>query len=262
MPELPDIDYSDRYLQRTSLRRPIHHTRVLDKRILKNVSPQKLARSLKDKVFKATRRHGKFLFAKAGEGNWLVLHFGMTGSLAYVKDGEDPDYTRVAFDFDDGSTLAYQSQRLLGQVSLTSDPDEFVKQQGLGPDALSNRLTAKRFRSLAGDHKKAVKSFLMDQSLVAGIGNVYADEVLFQSGLRPDARADRLGDKQWHDLYRVMRRVLRVAARHDADVDTLPRRYLLPSRESGICPRCGQALETTSVAGRTTYFCARCQKGG
>jgi len=260
MPELPDVDYFRRYVEATSLHQGILHTHCSDDRIIRNVSPQKLARRLKHEQFRRVRRHGKFLFAGFDE-QWLVLHFGMTGALTYSTEPEDPPYARVSIEFDNGARLADQSKRLLGQVSLTREPEEFVGQQNLGPDALSGELTVDRFRSLLRSHRKAVKSVLMDQSILAGIGNVYADEILFQTRLLPTARPDELQEKRLTELYHVMRRVLRVTARHNADVKSFPRGYLLPHRDDETCPRCGRELRAETISGRTTYYCTRCQQG-
>lgn len=259
MPELPDVDYFRRYVNATALHKAIRETHVRDARIIKGVSQYSLARRLKNRRFAATVRHGKFLFAELDRGGWLVLHFGMTGMLTYYESGREPRHTRVLWTFVNDHHLAYQCQRLLGQVTIIDDRAAFVAKHALGPDALADDFRSDDFVAAMRQRRAAVKSALMDQSVVAGIGNIYADEILFQAGLRPDVRADQLDEARLRNLYRTMRRVLRVTARHNADVSSFPRTYLLPQRDYGRCPSCGGSLTEAKIAGRTACFCPRCQ---
>ena len=106
-----------------------------------------------------------------------------------------------------------------------------------------------------------IKPALMNQKLIAGIGNLYADEILFQAGVHPETRADELSNADFGRLFRVMRRVLRIASDRLADVDRFPRGYLLPRRGEGEpCPACGRDMERVTVSGRTSVFCPGCQR--
>jgi formamidopyrimidine-DNA glycosylase len=266
MPELPDVESYKRYLDATSLHQEIADVRVANAKVLSGVSGRKLQRALRGRSFERTRRHGKHLFVALDDDRWLRLHFGMTGRLAYFKHlKDDPAHDRVRFDFDNGYHLAFDDQRLFGQVGLINDPDAFIAAQGLGPDAMDASLDRSAFTERMRDRKGGLKAALIDQSLLAGIGNLYADEILFQAGLHPNSPVQRLDPKALGNLYKTMRRVLRVAVNRGAGseelVDKLPRSYLLPSRYAGRdCPRCGGPIETIKTAGRTTYFCPRCQR--
>ncbi len=265
MPELPDVEIFRRRLQRHGLERRIAEVAVNDARILDGVSRKRFRDSLAGARLTSTRRHGKHLLAAIDKGGWLTLHFGMTGALVPFDDMDDePDYDRIRFDFADGGHLAYTSLRMLGKVGLAEDADAFIEKEKLGPDALAPDFDLAAFEAAVEGRRTNVKSVLMDQSAVAGIGNIYADEILFKAGLHPKSRIDKLSKKALRALYRQTRKVLETAIDRGAGseqfLERLPRSYLLPQRaKDGDCPRCHAPLRTTRVGGRTTYFCPECQ---
>ncbi len=261
MPELPDVAACRRYLQRHALRQPIAHTRVRDRRLLRGISAAALSRRLAHEQLTATRRHGKHLFARSGKG-WLTLHFGMTGTLRYYDRAQEdiPPHTGLLLEFGNGHALAYRCPRRLGRIGWTEGVEDFVRSQHLGPDALDHALDAGALRRRLGA-RGAIKARLLDQSRIAGIGNLYADEILYQAGIHPATAVRLLTGPEVRRLHRVMRRVLRTAARHGGRVAELPRRWLLPHREGDHrCPRCGGTATRTSVGGRTTWYCPGCQR--
>lgn len=261
MPELPDVVQLKRYFDATSLHQEIAGSHVADERILENVTARQLSPRLKGSAFAAAHRHGKFLFAELSRGGYLVLHFGMTGELHYYKDGDEPRFTRLLVDFDNGRHLAVCWQRMLGEVNVTDDRDGFIAKRELGPDALADGFGREAFVEALSGRRGSVKAALMNQSIVAGIGNVYSDEILFQARRHPATTLDQLDEDDLGELYRVMRRVLQTAVRHDADTSTFPRSYLLRDRDQdGACPECGGELAEQDVSGRTARFCPRCQK--
>lgn len=262
MPELPDVERFKQYLDATALHQKVTGVEVRDAQILQGVSSRRLRSHLEGRTFRSTSRHGKFLFVHAGSPPLLVLHFGMTGYLDYARQGRDPpEHARVVFHLADGFRLAYVCQRKLGLVTLTDDAESFVEEHDLGPDALDEDLTSEQFCQRLSGRRGAVKSALMNQAIVAGVGNVYADEILYQAGLKPGRRLDDIDEGTAKRLYRTMRRVLRTCIRHHADITRLPRNYLLRHRDSdGRCPGCGGELKKTRISGRGTWFCPRCQQ--
>ncbi len=261
MPELPDVERFKMYLDATSLHQEIVATEVHDPDVLDGISGRKLRASLEGESFEETSRHGKFLFVQLASPRLLVLHFGMTGYLDYAHKDEFPKHARVVFRFEGGGRLAYVCQRKLGRVAMTDDRDEFLDSQQLGPDALDEHLTVRRFAERIEGRRSAVKSALMNQSILAGVGNIYADEILFQAGIAPDRRAAELDDKALRTLHRAMRRVLQTAIRNRAEVSRLPKTYLLRRRDQdGPCPKCGHKLKTIRISGRRTSFCPQCQR--
>ena len=260
MPELPEVETFKRYLDSTSLRQRITNVEVRDAYVLKRVSVRQLARRLKGRRFENSYRHGKHLFVRAGNQLWLRLHFGMTGSLEYLKDDEvAPKTARVIFRFEDNCRLAFDDQRKFGEIELIEDVDEFRQTRRLGPDALEISLS--QFKAIVGKHRGAVKAILLNQQLIAGIGNLYADEILFRARMHPATEAARLSDKDLKRLFRATRYVLGKAIALRTDFNRLPRSWLLTHREKlGRCPRCGRALASTTIGGRTSWFCTHCQR--
>ncbi len=260
MPELPDVESFKRYFDATSLHQRISGIDVRSAYILKGISAHELARRLKGRCFESTCRHGKHLFVRVDRDLWLRLHFGMTGSLQYIKHEEQaPKHTRVLFVFATDHRLAFEDQRKFGEVGLLKDIDEFLKKRGLGPDALDINLS--QFKEIFGKHRGAVKTILLNQKLIAGIGNIYADEILFRARIHPATQISALKAKTVANLFRATRYVLRTAVDAKADVDLMPKSWLVPHRgKGGKCPRCGRELKSETIGGRTAWFCAHCQK--
>jgi len=262
MPELPDVERFKGYLDANALHQKVAAVEVRDADILERVSARRLRSQLRGRPFESTSRYGKFLFVHRPSPPLLVLHFGMTGYLDYAReDREPPEHARVVLHFAEGHRLAYVCQRKLGLVTLADDRQAFIEKRGLGPDALDEGLTFRAFADRLSGRRGAVKSALMNQAILAGVGNVYADEVLFQAGIAPGRRVDQLDDKELRNLHRTMRRVLKTSIRNNAEISRLPRTYLLPHRDSdGRCPRCDRELKKARISGRGTYLCPHCQE--
>jgi formamidopyrimidine-DNA glycosylase len=260
MPELPDVDVYRQYVNATSLHQTIEKVAVDAPRMLKDITPESLRSRLEGAELEATRRHGKHLLIALSPGPWLALHFGMTGRLDYAKrDGGAPRHTRLSIEFANGYRLAGVWQRRLGEIALARDPDSFVEERGLGPDALGLELGELKER--LARRRGAIKSALMDQGLLAGIGNVYSDEILFQAWLRPGREANGLDEHDLARLHRAMWHVLRLAIARRADPEQVPRSWLLPHRgPNQRCPRCGAGIERATIGGRRAYFCPKCQR--
>jgi len=260
MPELPEVETFKRFLDSTSLHQRIAGVEVRDAYVLKHVSVPELTGRLKGRRFENSHRHGKHLFVRTDGDLWLRLHFGMTGSLEYLKDDEvAPRTARVIFRFADNCRLAFDDQRKFGEIELIKDMDEFLQTRRLGPDALEISLS--QFKAIVGNHRGAVKPILLNQRLIAGIGNLYADEILFRARMHPATQATRLSDKDLRRLFRATGYVLEKAIALKTDFNRLPKSWLLTHRgKHGSCPRCGRVLKSAMIGGRTTWFCANCQK--
>ena len=265
MPELPDVELYKRCLDEHALGRMIERVAVNDVRILGDLAPKTFVARLRGNRFEDSRRHGKHLLVRLKKDGWQTMHFGMTGHLFWFEDErDDPPYDRVRFDFQGRAHLAYVTRRKLGRVGLTGDADAFVRAEELGPDALDPAFDFAAFEKAIEGRRRDVKSVLMDQSLIAGIGNIYADEVLFQARLHPKTPVSALSESQCRTLFEQIKRVLETAiacgAGAEQFLERLPDDYLLPQREKGgRCPRCGTAIATLKSGGRTSYFCPRCQ---
>lgn len=259
MPELPDIETFKRYLDATSLHQKIRGVTVTKERVLKGVSSRRLSSALKNRSFRGSARHGKYLAVALDDGRQLVLHFGMTGCLHYVNQAEpDSRHARMIVIFDNGHRLDYDNKRMLGRVRLVKDFEHLVEELELGPDALE--ISVAGFDDRLRGHTGAIKSTLMNQSIVAGLGNTYTDEILFQARIHPATPVDALSERERKTVYRMMLKVLRKAIAVKTDPDRLPRSYLIPHRRAGArCPRGNGTVQQTRVAGRAAYFCPACQ---
>jgi formamidopyrimidine-DNA glycosylase len=260
MPELPEVETFKRYLDSTSLHQRISAVDTRSAYVVKGVSPRQLACRLKGRCLKSSRRHGKHLFVRTDGEPWLRLHFGMTGSLQYLKRDEQPQKTaRVIFRFANNCLLAFDDQRKFGEIGLSRDVDEFLRNRSIGPDALNIGLL--EFKTILGKHRGAVKAILLNQKLIAGIGNLYADEILFRARMHPATQAARLSDKDLRRLFRATGHVLETAIALKTDFNRLPKSWLLTHRgKQGRCPRCGRKLKSAMIGGRTSWFCGHCQK--
>ena len=257
MPELPEVEMYARYFARHALHQKIDRVRVLDERILGGTRKAVFTRELRGRSFEEVRRHGKHLFARTSSHTWLHLHFGMTGDLAYY-DATPPRFARVVFDFENGKHLAFEDMRMFGYAELVTDPDDYIHDTGLGPDPLTIDLRA--FRLRLGKRRGAIKAVLLSQDVIAGVGNLYADETLFRSGIDPRIPADRLTAEHVRTIFGNMKRVLTETIAFKSRGGDHPARFLVEHREEGDrCPKCGGTIARTVVGGRTTYFCSRHQ---
>jgi len=247
VPELPEVEAYAQIFARHAVGRTIARVRVLDDRVLA-IRKSTLTKALVGKQFTSVRRHGKHLFAQAGDA-WLRLHFGMSGDLTAGVER----FARVVFDFDDGTCVAFDDMRLFGVVDVVRDPDDFIRERGLGPDPLA--IGVREFRKRLAGKRGGIKAVLLSQEAIAGVGNLYADETLFRAGVHPSRPADKLTDAEVKSIFSTLRRVL-------ADAIAGRRRgVMVEEREEGArCGRCGGTVRRAVVAGRTTYFCASHQK--
>jgi formamidopyrimidine-DNA glycosylase len=266
MPELPDVETFRQYFDSTAVGRRVADVHVTAPAMLQDVSVRTLHSRLSRNRFVRTDRHGKYLFARINRDGWLVLHFGMTGFLKHFKRPDKaPPHARLRIDFTDGSSLVFDDQRKFGRIFLTEDVRAFVQARRLGPDPMHAGFDFAAFMASVGQRRGAIKPALMNQSVIAGIGNIYADEILFQARLHPETPLHRLDESSLRNLFRTTRRVLMQAVRARADEDRLPRGYLLHERRAGgRCPKCGRVLARKSIGMRTTFFCPNDQpkRGG
>jgi formamidopyrimidine-DNA glycosylase len=260
MPELPDVEIFKRYLDATALNQMIVRVSVKNTTVLRRIASQTLARKLKGRALRSSRRHGKFLFGQLDRDGSVIFHFGMTGFLTYFKDkAKEPKHTRVRMNFSNGAFLGYVCPRMFGEVDHTSDVNQYIQERGLGPDVLA--VSWEGFKDRLWDSKSSIKSALMNQKLLAGIGNVYSDEILFQARVHPQDRVDRLEERTLIKIYNTMRSVLNKTIRYQADPAQIPKNWLLHPREKGArCPRCGKGLNRQTIRQRSTYVCPNCQR--
>ncbi len=261
MPELPEVETFRRYIDRTSMGRTIERAEVKNPIIVRPFSAAEVVAAVQGSSFISSHRHGKNLFLELSGGGWLTWHFGMTGEpLFFVRAEDDPRYDRFLLTFPEGH-LAFNDPRMLGRIGITTSPEEYIMRKQLGPDVLT--LTRSEFVRTMERSRGPAKTVLMDQHKMAGVGNLYSDEALFQSHIDPRTPVQNLSEGDLDHIYLNVRRVLRRSIENGGDLSLLPRTYLLRHRSrDGRCPRCGGTFASFALGGRTSYCCPRCQGGG
>ena len=259
VPELPEVETYRRFFAERAVGRTVHRVVVTDRTIVRNASARAFARALAGRTFLQADRQGKWMLART-EGPTLLVHFGMTGDL--IWSGDEPQrhrHDRVILELVGGHELRYRNVRKLGGVWLAHDADEEREVLGdLGPDALA--AGRREFVDRLSRRRGGAKALLMNQRFVAGVGNLIADEVLWQARIHPKRRVESLDAADRARLFRVLRKVLTTAVQEFDYLESRPAWLNHVRGEPGArCPRCRAPLARVTAAGRTTYLCPRCQ---
>lgn len=260
MPELPEVELFKQYLDSTSLHKKIKEVKVKNHEILGDISVKEFENSLKGHSFLSSHRHGKYLFIQTDANLWISIHFGMTGSLKYFNNiNKKPSHSRILISFNNGHYLSYDCQRKFGEVDITKTVNDFIKAKNLGPDVLN--LDFKNLKKILEKRKSTIKSIFMNQHTIAGIGNIYADEILFQAEINPNTKINKIDEKSLRKLFKEMKNVLQIAINRKTNHKDFPNNYLIPHRTNGgKCPKGGKDLKIIRISGRTTYYCPNHQK--
>jgi len=262
MPELPEVESQLDYLRRTALGRTIRKVSVFEPRIIRNSSAASFKRTLTGRRLVSASRRGKYLIVDTGGERVLILHFGMGGDLQYYRSHEQkPRFTRIEFVLDNGYRLAFTCPRNICRVMSVRSVSEVPGLRDMGPEPLCSAFTLSVFRKMveSGAHRP-IKALLMDQKRIAGIGNIYADQILFEARIRPVRKTSDLDRAEIGRVHRSIRRVLKKALPTASD-DALPIHYIYSRDYRGLgCPRCGGRFEKTRVGGRSTRYCRVCQR--
>ena len=294
MPELPEVETVRRQLEPAVVGRRIEGAEVLDERWTRPEAPAGVEKMLEGRRIEAVERRGKYLIVRLDHGLALVMHLRMTGNLllrpAYsdstadlMKSGRfggprlyeshpEARHLRVRFVLDDGSELWFTDARRFGHgVVLTADELDDYFATRLGVEPLSDQLTPEVVLKLAANRKVPLKSFLLNQAGVAGIGNIYADEALFRAHLHPLSPAGSMRLEHAEDLVDGIVAALELGLDHGgSSIDdyrdargergSMQNEFLVHVREGEPCVRCGETIRRVVVSGRSTYFCRGCQK--
>ncbi len=260
MPELPEVHTFQQYFNEAALGVPISKVIVHDDKIIRNASGSQFSMWLKGKTFTHSERRGKYLFAGLDTGQYVLLHFGMTGDLKYYRDSEDsPRHERFVIVFEDGFKLGFDCPRKFARIVTIENLDEYISATKLGEDAL--KISEEHFLALMGHRRTTIKGFLLNQKLLAGVGNLYADEILYQTKIHPASQVLALKPKQRKNIYEAMRSILQKAVDHTAHYKAYPDDWFFQWRVEGQkAPKGKGTVSIEKIAGRTTYFFAGYQK--
>ncbi|MEM0999619.1 MAG: DNA-formamidopyrimidine glycosylase family protein [Bacteroidota bacterium] len=254
MPELPEVEGFRKYIVGTALDQRIREVEIADQKVVKD-DPGEFVGQLTGRSFTGTDRVGKYLFLLTDGPQHLMMHFGMTGSPHYYQNEEDaPRFGRVVFHFENGFRLAYNCPRKFGRLTLTAGVAEYCAAKKIGPDAAS--IPWEDFQSRIATRKTPIKAAMMNQSILAGVGNWIVDEVLYQARIHPEERATDLSEADLRLVYDKMIYVIGTALELEAHYPDFPEHFMIHSRwtDSGRPDAPRIALDKIKVGGRSTYF--------
>jgi len=267
MPELPEVETIKNELSPWVVGQSFTQATILDSKLVCGGSAEEVSRGLIGQKIESLRRRGKYLIFHLSNGRSLIVHLRMTGSLL-LNPGNGGLYARAIFHLSNGHRIVFNDRRRLGLIHLLDDADTVVCK--LGPEPLDESFTAEILGQRLSRHHIPIKAALLDQCIVAGIGNMYADEALFAARINPLRKADDLSPAEVQTLHNCIRKVLGAAiGSKGASVDT----YVRPEGELGTahfdfkvahkrsepCPVCGRTIERCVVQNRGSYFCPSCQ---
>lgn len=269
MPELPEVETVVRGLAPELTGRRVLAVAVRETRLRGGVAPE-FAERLTGRAFQHLGRRGKYLLATLDDGRVWLVHLGMTGRLTLAAASRaDEVHDHIVVRLDDGRLLTYNDARRFGRVAVI-EPDSVPRETGEGIDPLADDFTGGTLFALTRGRRTPIKALLMDQRRIAGLGNIYANEILFRAGVRPRRRAARLTRGECARLATATRAVLAEAIRRGgssiADYrDGLGRsgwfqlRHRVYDRAGEPCRRCATAILTRVICGRSSFYCPSCQ---
>lgn len=273
MPELPEVETIRRSLEPKISGLRIQKVAVFNEKTIKYPSPHLFVSSLQGEEIIGMDRWGKYLITEIGSSLALVIHLRMTGALILLDSGVAVSkYTRVIFYLDQGKELHFHDVRKFGTMHLISRQqlDDFPPFRVLGYDALDPRLTLSVFMERIKGRSGQIKGLLLNQSFIAGIGNIYANEILWKAGIQPSRTVDSLSIREQERLYQAMGDIIQLAIKHhgttlrdyvdgDGNRGEFQNMLSVHGREGETCPCCGERIVRIKQGGRGTYFCPCCQ---
>jgi len=271
MPELPEVETIKRELDKIIVGKKITDIIVNNAKVIREPKKEKFIKELKNVTIKKIIRKGKLLIFELSSGKALTIHLKMTGQLIYPRQGgaSPGRATRVSFKLSNGKLLDFNDTRLFGELRVVDHWQnlKFIKE--LGPEPFD--LIIDEFKEILKNRRTKVKVLIMDQKVISGIGNLYANEALFRAKIDPGRPANTLSDKERELLFKEIKLVLRQAIKYGgSSVDDYVRVsgkkgnytkfHQVYDRKGEDCFKCKGKIQRISLAGRGTYFCSKCQK--
>jgi formamidopyrimidine-DNA glycosylase len=276
MPELPEVEVVTRSLDSLVKLRRIVVAQLLRPRLAPDTTPRKFAAQLRRAYINFVHRRGKHILFDLNNGKTLITHLRMSGRFLLLSNGKaDPKFAHAVFHLDDDSRLVFDDQRHFGLMKIveTANLHKAKELAKLAPEPFSDEFSAEYLRNVLKSSKRSIKEFLIDQTKVCGLGNIYASECLFVARIDPEKRADTISSRQAERLYDGIREILREAVDLGAMLPVDPQdiggsiygngpetAWRVYDREGEPCVNCGRPLLRLKQAGRSTYYCRRCQR--
>ncbi len=266
MPELPEVETIKKELEKAVLGKKISGIVVNNPKVIKHPNKEDFVKNLENTVIKNILRKGKLLIIELSSGKSLAIHLKMTGQLVYPGDAKN---SRVSFKLSDGKYLDFNDRRLLGELRILDDWKELKFIRELGPEPFD--IGPEQFKKMLAGKKTKIKPLIMDQSFVAGVGNLYAAEALFMAKINPLRPAASLSVQEAKDLFNAIVCILKKAIKYQgSSVDQYVQLngtsggyvkfHKVYGRQGKPCLICKTPIKRIALAGRGTYFCPKCQK--
>jgi formamidopyrimidine-DNA glycosylase len=276
MPELPEVEMVARALDRLIRGRRIVSARLLRPRLAPETSPRQFARSLRGAKIEEIGRRGKHILLMLDNARTLIVHLRMTGRFLYLSDDVPlPKHSHAIFHLDNKKQLVFTDQRHFGMMKIvpTAELYEAKELRYLAPEPFSNEFTPDYLHHALSRSRRTLKETLLDQKRVLGLGNIYAAEVLFLARVNPFIKASELSGRRITRLHRAILDVLAQSLSHGLTMNVDPENidgsyyggdfedhWRVYDREDEPCPSCRARIRRISHAGRSTFFCPRCQR--
>jgi formamidopyrimidine-DNA glycosylase len=254
MAELPRVETFRKLIDTSCKGRTIAGV-FIDRGLLsRKIQPYRFRRRLTGKTIGESTRHGKLLFIALGKNKgWLIIHFGTQGFPQVSAAKKIPAGCVLCLEFSDRKKLCVINERRIGEIGWTDRKDQLIKQRSYGYDALL--ITEKQFMEKVRTRRTSIKAVLTNQNVVAGVGNAYADEILFRAGVHPQQLMHMIPADSLRRIYHHMRQLMREAISGKNE-----NHFFVTHRKAGIhCPNCYTIIKQKYVQGRSTYFCPSCQ---
>lgn len=265
MPELPEVETFRKKLSTALKGKTIKDVHVHpDKIVFAGKSPIAVKRAFLGKKIKKCERKGKYIWFEMNHRPWPVFHLGMTGSYAITTELPDKKLksVKLVLEMDDGTFMIFKDPRRFGRIFILDNPLEQRPLSFLGPDVLKELPSSKELHALLSSRKAPIKSLLLDQSLLSGIGNWMADEILFQSGINPARPANEITSQEFKNIHTKTNSVTKFAVKYNADYDKYPKSWLFHhrwGRKAGKVST-GDKIKHSVVGGRSTAWVPKKQE--
>lgn len=276
MPELPEVESISRSLDRIVRGSTIATAELLRQRLAPDITPPDFAGALSGRTINFVHRRGKHILFDLSDGLTLIVHLRMSGRFSLLSDErENPKFTHAVFHLEGGGRLVFDDQRHFGLMKIVYTAELFQAKElaKLAPEPFSDEFSLDYFHRVLKASKRSMKELLLDQTKVCGVGNIYASEAMFASGVHPAMPASKLSRPRAERLREAVIAVLRIAVDHAATLEVDPEnlegsyfsgsddpRWLVYDREGEPCHNCASPIIRIKQAGRSTYFCRKCQR--
>jgi formamidopyrimidine-DNA glycosylase len=276
MPELPEVDLVARALRSLIVGTTVYSAEILRPRLVIGTTPEQFVSELKNRSIRDVSRRGKFVLTEFDGDITLLTHLRMSGRFGYFGSRQElPKHTHAIFQLNNGMRLAFSDQRHFGMMKIVPNGQLYTSSElaSLGPEPISDAFTKTYLAGVLGSRRRSIKEVLMDQSVVAGLGNIYVAEILFRARVKPTAIANRLSAPRLARVHaaiiEVIQEALDTSSTFEVDPENINGSYSVSSgeekwrvydRENQACRVCGARIRRVVQSSRSTYFCSRCQR--